>query len=212
MIKIVIFDMVDIFYSTKYIRKIEKSLEQMIKKKKPKIFDDNGEIWKKIALKTKTGSMTLKEARLKYIKKIGLKREFIIEYEKIEDKLTKKIHLKYKNLKKILFTLRKEGYKTVILTNTSHNKKYKEKILKTLGIENLIDDIFCSSEIGYLKPDKKAYMHILNKFNILPEEAIFIGHDKKEILSAKSVGIHTIRFNKNVKDIIIKENGVFYEK
>jgi len=63
-----------------------------------------------------------------------------------------------------------------------------------LGI-NLFDKVFCSSDIGYEKPHKKAFFAVLNYFKLKPSEAVFVGHSKDEIEGARKHRIKTIAIN-----------------
>jgi putative hydrolase of the HAD superfamily len=47
------------------------------------------------------------------------------------------------------------------------------------------------------KPSKEIYLHLLEKYNLNPEETIFIDDLQENINGARKAGIHGIRF-KNV--------------
>ena len=55
-----------------------------------------------------------------------------------------------------------------------------------------MDDIIISAEIHKIKPNKEFYIHILEKFNIQPNELLFIDDNLKNIEGAKKLGINTI--------------------
>jgi HAD superfamily hydrolase (TIGR01509 family) len=46
--------------------------------------------------------------------------------------------------------------------------------------------------MGYKKPDREVYLTVLKYFKVKPKEAIFIGHDKKELEGARKVGVKTL--------------------
>ncbi|MBK8981061.1 MAG: HAD-IA family hydrolase [Ignavibacteria bacterium] len=52
-----------------------------------------------------------------------------------------------------------------------------------------------SYKVKSVKPDKKIFMYLLNKYNLLPEETLFIDDLKANILSAKTHGLNTIHYN-----------------
>ena len=51
-----------------------------------------------------------------------------------------------------------------------------------------------SYKVKCIKPARKIYNHVLNRFNIDPEESIFIDDLKNNILSAKAAGFNTIHY------------------
>ena len=82
---------------------------------------------------------------------------------------------------------------------TNSNDSNKDEIYKALniaGIGKYITDVFCSKEIGFLKPSKEFFNTILNRLIFNPEEIVFIGDDiKKDIYGASSVGIIPIHYD-----------------
>jgi HAD superfamily hydrolase (TIGR01549 family) len=64
-----------------------------------------------------------------------------------------------------------------------------------------------SDETGVSKPQALAFTTILDKANIQPHEAIHIGDiEKTDIIGAKSIGMHAIRFSGDETGIISKRN------
>jgi FMN phosphatase YigB (HAD superfamily) len=45
-----------------------------------------------------------------------------------------------------------------------------------------------------VKPDKKIYKYLIKKFEIIPEESIFIDDMKKNVLTASSLGFNSIHY------------------
>ncbi|MFA5576804.1 MAG: HAD family hydrolase [Tissierellaceae bacterium] len=68
--------------------------------------------------------------------------------------------------------------------------------IKALGLEDYIDKIIVTDDKGldYWKPSEEPYRDILEYFNVIAEELIYIGDNpKKDFISAKRLGINTIR-------------------
>lgn len=92
------------------------------------------------------------------------------------------------------------------LENKLVDSKYKLYMLSNVDAShiNFIDNNFpyvrnikkrtLSYKVRLIKPDKKIYKHIIQKNNIRPDETIFIDDLKKNILSAKSLGLNTIHY------------------
>jgi putative hydrolase of the HAD superfamily len=54
--------------------------------------------------------------------------------------------------------------------------------------------IVVSADIKLIKPDPKIYSHILNEFNLIPKETVFIDDILENITTAKNMGIYGIHF------------------
>jgi FMN phosphatase YigB (HAD superfamily) len=84
------------------------------------------------------------------------------------------------------------GYKLFMLSNVDsahinfidHNFPYVKLIKKRV----------LSYKARAVKPDKKIYKYLIKKFEINPEETIFIDDLKKNILTAKSLGFYSIHY------------------
>lgn len=59
---------------------------------------------------------------------------------------------------------------------------------------NYFKDIISSSDIGILKPDPRIFKYLLKKHHLIAEECVFFDDLEKNILGAKSLGIHGIIF------------------
>lgn len=84
------------------------------------------------------------------------------------------------------------NYKIILLSNIDsshinfidHNFPYVRLIRKRI----------LSYKVGAIKPDKKIFKHLIQKYNIKPEESIFIDDVKMNILSAKALSFNTIHY------------------
>ncbi|MBY8988905.1 MAG: TIGR02253 family HAD-type hydrolase [Candidatus Lokiarchaeota archaeon] len=127
-------------------------------------------------------------------------------------------HIKlYDDVKKCLEKLKENSIKTAIITDGIPIKQY-EKILR-LGIDDLIDLVVISDEIGIRKPNPKLFSFCLNKFKVKGYETIYVGDNiYKDIVPAKLNEIHSVYIHRGGKydiDItgeeITKENEPDYE-
>ncbi len=89
--------------------------------------------------------------------------------------------------------LKNKGYKIGILSN--NNLESIEK-MKTFGLMELFDVVVVSAEIGFSKPDAKAFDIFINQLDVLPEELIFIDDTKKSLESSEKVGYYPIIYHK----------------
>jgi len=113
------------------------------------------------------------------------------------DEKTKTIKL-YEDVEECLFKLRDLSIKTAIITDGIPIKQY-EKILR-LGLEELVDLVVISDEIGIKKPNPKLFDYCLKKFGVKGEETIYIGDRiEKDIIPALLNNIHSVLVHRGGK-------------
>lgn len=106
-------------------------------------------------------------------------------------------------------SLKKQGISNCLLSNAL------PILADTAKIQNIISrkHIFCSFDLGLLKPDLKIYETILQKLGCHAEEVIFVDDKEKNTKAAASLGIHAITFNhQTIKNEINKILTKFYIK
>ena len=95
-----------------------------------------------------------------------------------EENLFKKIKEKYSNIK--------------IIIVTNHVSFIRNYIGEAFGVDYL-DDLIISAEIHKIKPNADFYEHLLNKYNIKPEELLFLDDNQDNVDVASSLGINAIK-------------------
>lgn len=105
------------------------------------------------------------------------------------------IHL-YDGVKELLRQFRADGYKLGIITD-GRPEGQRAKI-KTLGLDELVDYIIVTDELGgleYRKPNKAAFVLMREKLGVLFEEMCYIGDNlKKDFIAPEMLGIRAIHF------------------
>lgn len=96
-------------------------------------------------------------------------------------------------------SLKERGYKIYLLSNFS--KLAYEKEESENEFLRLADGKIISYEVGTIKPEKKIYELLLSKYNLIPQECIFIDDKEENIIAAKNLGINGIQF-KDIKTTI----------
>lgn len=94
--------------------------------------------------------------------------------------------------------LRKD-YRLFILSNTNqtHQEWFERKIDDQYGWKNFSD---CFEFIGYShkinerKPDKQAFQYVLQKFDLNPDETLFIDDTPEHVQGAKKLAIHALHY------------------
>jgi epoxide hydrolase-like predicted phosphatase len=99
-----------------------------------------------------------------------------------------------KELQKKAFELRKLGYKIGVLSDQWYLSR---EALTPLKIYKNFNKLIISYEVGVRKPNPEIYKIALKKFNINPEETLFIDNQLWNLKPAKKMGINTILFKNN---------------
>ena len=114
--------------------------------------------------------------------------------------------------------LKDKGYNIYILSDMNADS-YKYNI--KFNFFNYVDGGVYSFEIGTTKPNKNNYLTLLKKYNLVPEETIFIDDRLENVNSADNYGIHGIQFttleevkkkvsfleNNEIRGVYFKGNG-----
>lgn len=87
-----------------------------------------------------------------------------------------------------------EHMKVAIITNGTIHRQ-KAKILNT-GLHEYFDVILISDEVGLEKPDQRIFQLALNKLQVQPEDALFVGDNlEKDVVGPQGAGLKGIWFN-----------------
>ncbi len=104
----------------------------------------------------------------------------------------------------LLKNLSKAGYKIYLLSNMSQN--FYDKV-EPSGLFDLVDGYVLSFQECALKPYTEIYKILLDRYNLNPEESLFLDDLDKNIETAKLLGISSELVEKdNYNDLIAKLN------
>jgi len=62
------------------------------------------------------------------------------------------------------------------------------------GFLEKFEAVVSSSDIGTLKPDPKIYNYLLETYNLIPQESVFIDDLERNVQGAQNVGMYGIQF------------------
>ena len=93
----------------------------------------------------------------------------------------------------LIKSLKANGF-PVIYGLTNWSAETFPTVQKTYRIFSLIDKIVVSGEVKQLKPNPEIFYTLLNKFDLKPEESLFIDDNIKNVEGAKAVGINAVLF------------------
>ena len=98
---------------------------------------------------------------------------------------------------KFVKILKDQGYKLYLLSNFPLNA-FKD-VFNKYDFFRYFDGMIISAYEHVIKPDEKIYNLLLERYNLNPDECLFIDDMAANTLAAKEQGIHTITLSYNVK-------------
>ena len=89
-------------------------------------------------------------------------------------------------------TLKERGYRLYVLSNYGEYLYLKSK--HRLDFMPYMDGAVISYQIKMIKPDREIYEYLREKYDLIPEECVFIDDRPENVEGAKTVGMKGIRF------------------
>ena len=96
--------------------------------------------------------------------------------------------------------LKKQGINTYILSNAPYEIP---SLVKTRDLKKYFNGNVFSCYFHISKPDERIYDKLLNKYNLNPEECIFLDDNSKNIEAANKKGINAIEYHEENHDKIL---------
>lgn len=135
------------------------------------------------------GIISTEEAKEAYVKEVPEYREFIERIYQEMDKLL----VQFDYSIPWITEMKERGYRIYILSNWS--KPAFDACKDTaLNFLSLVDGTVFSYKEFVIKPEKKIYEIICTRYDINPQEAIFLDDSEANIKSAREYGLHAIHF------------------
>jgi len=106
-----------------------------------------------------------------------------------------KILSPYPEVKKVLKNLKERKFKLAILSNGT--PELLNDLVKKNNLNNLFDDLFSIEEVQIYKPDSKVYDLPIKKYNIKPNEIVFLSANTWDVSGGGNYGYHSIWVNRN---------------
>ncbi len=91
--------------------------------------------------------------------------------------------------KKVLELIRKlkeNDYKIYILSNIN---QYVYNFIKPSGLFELVDGYVLSYQVHKIKPNEDIYKTLIEKYNLIPNESLFIDDNKANVDTANKIGL-----------------------
>ncbi len=87
--------------------------------------------------------------------------------------------------------LKKSGYRVYLLSNYSRMHFHREK--EPYRFVEQVDGGVISFEVKHIKPEPEIYRILLEKYEIRPENAVFLDDLEENLAAARAFGLHTIQ-------------------
>ena len=94
----------------------------------------------------------------------------------------------------LIAELKAAGYRLFVLSNMS--KDYIE-FLREMPVFQHFEGEIVSCEVGLIKPERGIYNLLLDRYNLVPEQTLFIDDRKPNVDAAAEVGINPFHFDRN---------------
>lgn len=133
--------------------------------------------------------------------------EFEKEIRMVHEKLAGCIS-KYEYTDHLIAYYREKGFKIYYLSNYSEDLYNKTK--EELSFIESFDGGVFSYEEKCIKPDEKLYQILLERYEIIPETALFLDDREENIEAAKWLGIQGKVFTEDFLNKILGEKGDEY--
>lgn len=150
--------------------------------------------------------------QLKRYKSVSeLHKDFLVEFKCLPRELLeeefKEVYLQrekdisfFPESRGVLLSLKNEGYKIGLLSNTEN--LLTGKIEAMLHLSKIFDSVCYSFEIHAIKPDKVAFECILSKLKVKPEEALMVGDSMRaDMCGSAGMHMHNCLINRSGKKV-----------
>jgi HAD superfamily hydrolase (TIGR01509 family) len=76
---------------------------------------------------------------------------------------------------------------------SNNNSVHWGRLCEAFGVDQEFDATYLSHEIGIMKPDPRAYEHVLARERVTPQETVFIDDNADNVAAARVLGIDAYR-------------------
>jgi putative hydrolase of the HAD superfamily len=106
----------------------------------------------------------------------------------------------YEDTLPALKELKKRGYRTAIVSNTSWGSPaylWREE-LNRLGLSTYMNTVVFCRDAGWRKPARQIFLYALEKLSALPQDCVFVGDEPKwDVVGPRAIGITPILIDRS---------------
>ena len=195
MIKTIIFDIGGVLVGydwTAYMMKLFNNDSSLVEKVKENVFGNHK--WNEVD----RGVLTNDELIALFTKDAPeIKNEIVQFWDTCGDALWQ-----YDFAKDWINNLKSRGYQVLYLSNWSSH--LRELAAKQLDFLPLLNGGVFSYEEKLIKPDHAIYNRIIEKYNLIPNECVFIDDTLRNIIGARECGLHAVHAKDKNHDIALE--------
>lgn len=134
----------------------------------------------------------------RFLKKLGVDEDFIETFHEEFYRIYPALPIEMKGAEEVVKSLA-SGYRLGILSNGTEEIQMKK--LQALGLTEYFDEFIFSGNVGFRKPDKKIFLHALEKVKTKSDRFLYIGNSfRSDIKGADEVGMKTCWLNRDGAD------------
>ena len=154
---------------------------------------DNKDVFDDLRELSYRGIITRKETVIAFLKALGIHDEaqrnstFASYEEEYQVNMTFP-----QEVPEVVNGLKAMGMKLIVLSDGHCSGLEKKRWLARVGIDNKFEDVLCSCDIGYRKPERRAYEITLERLSMDAAETVFVGHSLKDLGGAMNLDIMTV--------------------
>lgn len=116
--------------------------------------------------------------------------------KKVDEEILQSYFL-HEDVIQIIKKLKEHKIQTVIVSNFPD--KWFSALEKRFHFDSLFDEIFISSRLHMIKPEKKLFDYVFSRLNVKPEETIFVDDTKDIVNDVSQLGVHALLFTSSEK-------------
>ena len=106
----------------------------------------------------------------------------------------------FKGAEELLCYLKNKGVQLAICTDLTTHIQHRK--VRKLGLDQYINVIVTSEEVGVEKPNIKMFLTVLDKLKMSPDEVLYVGDSyERDMVGAKKCGMRTYWYNPEGKKI-----------
>jgi putative hydrolase of the HAD superfamily len=134
---------------------------------------------------------------LQILKRLGIKENMRVLAETISNQWWNYSGIElYPDVKETLQQLKRRSLKIGIVTNGLESD-YRQ-ILQKVGLLNSFDVIVGIDTIGKMKPHRDIFLHTLNRLEVSPSEALFVGDElERDYKGARKAGLRPLLIDRD---------------
>ncbi|ETI58739.1 HAD family hydrolase [Marinomonas profundimaris] len=101
----------------------------------------------------------------------------------------------------------KPEYHRAILSNT--NAAHWPRLMDEMGLAGKFHSYYASHMVGFVKPDKAIYQHVIDSLQVIPQSILFIDDNQVNIDTANALGMQAFRV-KGIEEArrVLDQHGV----